>query len=146
MQPWVWLVIIIVIILVVWWLMSRSAKTYEAGFEIDHAEPTLAEELEAAPEPAEEEVAPAPPSKPDDLTILEGIGTKVNTLLQAAGIATFSQLANADMNRLKEILEANSLQFMDPTSWPEQAKLAAEGKTDELKALQEALKGGRKAS
>jgi large subunit ribosomal protein L21 len=137
MQPWVWLLIIIVIILVVWWLMSRSAKTYEAGFEIDHAQPAVSEEPEAAPPSAPE---------PDDLTILEGIGPKVNTLLQTAGIATFSQLANADVSSLKEILEANDLQFMDPTSWPEQAQLAAEGKSEELKAFQDSLKGGRKAS
>jgi predicted flap endonuclease-1-like 5' DNA nuclease len=137
MQPWVWLLIIIVIILVVWWLMSRSAKTYEAGFEIDHPQPAVSEEPEAAPPPV---------SKEDDLTILEGIGPKVNSLLQAAGVGTFSQLASADVSRLKDILEANDLQFMDPTSWPEQAKLAAEGKTEELKALQDSLKGGRKAA
>jgi predicted flap endonuclease-1-like 5' DNA nuclease len=146
MQPWVWLLIIIVIILVVWWLMSRSAKNYEAGFEIDRAESVTIEEPEAASEQEVEEVPPAPPTKPDDLTILEGIGPKVNKLLQTAGIATFSQLASADVGRLKEILEANELQFMDPSTWPEQAKLAAEGKTEELKALQDSLKGGRKAA
>ena len=146
MQPWVWLLIIIVIILVVWWLMSRSAKTYEAGFEIDHEPDATSEESEVVSETTEEETAPSPPAKPDDLTTLEGIGPKVNSLLQTAGIATFSQLANTDLSRLKEILEANDLQFMDPTSWPEQAQLAAEGKSEELKAFQDSLKGGRKAS
>jgi predicted flap endonuclease-1-like 5' DNA nuclease len=133
MQPWVWLIIIIVIILIVWWLMSRSAKTYEAGFEIDHAQPASPEEIEQSPETAD--TAPAPGSRPDDLTRLEGIGPKVKALLQEAGIATFAQLASAD-----------DLQFMDPASWPEQAKLAAEGKVEELKILQDSLKGGRKVS
>jgi hypothetical protein len=32
----------------------------------------------------------------------------------------------------------------DPTTWPAQAKLAAAGKWDELKAMQDNLKGGRK--
>jgi predicted flap endonuclease-1-like 5' DNA nuclease len=144
MQPWVWLIIIIVIILIVWWLMSRSAKTYEAGFEIDHAQPASPEEIEQSPETAD--TAPAPGSRPDDLTRLEGIGPKVKALLQEAGIATFAQLASADVSRLKEILDANDLQFMDPASWPEQAKLAAEGKVEELKILQDSLKGGRKVS
>lgn len=133
MQPWVWLIIIIVIILVVWWLMSRSAQTYEADFEVSH-------EAESQPEtPAE-----PPPTKPDDLASLEGIGPKVNRILQEAGITTFDQLAAAELGQLDEILEANGLQFMDPASWPEQAKLAAEGKNEELQALQDRLKGGRK--
>jgi hypothetical protein len=32
-----------------------------------------------------------------------------------------------------------------PTTWPQQAKLAADGKWDELKKLQDELKGGKKA-
>jgi len=32
---------------------------------------------------------------------------------------------------------------MDPGTWGQQAQLAAEGKMDELKALQDDLKGGR---
>ena len=34
-------------------------------------------------------------------------------------------------------------QMHDPTSWPDQAKLAAEGRWDELKELQDILQGGR---
>lgn len=81
---------------------------------------------------------------PDDLTILEGIGPKVNKLLQAQGIKTFSQLAATKFEDINAILIANGLQFMNPTSWPQQAKLAAEGKMDELQALMDNLKGGRK--
>lgn len=157
MQPWVWLIIIIIVILVVWWLLSRSARQHEANFDIHHEEETHApaiEEVEpAAPvvrtAPAEELVVSAAkvaPPKPDDLVSLEGIGPKVNSLLQTAGITTFAQLAITEISRLKEILAANDLQFIDPSSWPEQAKLAAEGKSEELKALQDRLKGGRKVN
>ena len=139
MQPWVWLLIIIAVIMVVWWLMSRSAEG-EPDFEVHHEEESSSEEHEAAP--TEEEAAPAPP---DDLVSLEGIGPKVQTLLGEAGINTFSDLASTGTDRLEEILEANGLQFMDPASWPEQAKLASEGKLDELQALQDQLKGGREA-
>jgi hypothetical protein len=31
----------------------------------------------------------------------------------------------------------------DPTTWPEQAKMAADGNWDELKTLQDNLKGGK---
>ena len=142
MPTWVWIIIIIVVILVVWWLMSRSAQKYEADFEVRHEEEAPAPEAEEVAEAAPE--AEAVPPEPDDLASLEGIGPKVNSLLQAAGITTFAELAGADVSRLEEILEANDLQFMDPASWPEQAKLAAEGKIEELQALQDSLKGGRK--
>jgi hypothetical protein len=34
--------------------------------------------------------------------------------------------------------------MMDATSWPAQARLAADGDMDKLKAMQEKLSGGRK--
>ena len=92
------------------------------------------------------ETAPTEPLKPDDLTILEGIGPKINQLLQEAGIRTFAQLAATDVSELKAILDPAGLQFIDPSSWGEQAKLAAEGKFDELKTLTASLKGGRKVN
>jgi len=64
---------------------------------------------------------------PDDLTLLEGIGPKVNSVLASAGITTFSQMAEIDLKNLKEILDAAGYKYMDPTSWPEQARLLAEG-------------------
>ena len=39
--------------------------------------------------------------------------------------------------------EASSrMAHLDPTSWPKQAKMAAEGKWDELKEWQDNVKGG----
>jgi len=35
-------------------------------------------------------------------------------------------------------------QMHDPTTWPDQASLAAEGKWEELKTLQDELDGGKK--
>jgi predicted flap endonuclease-1-like 5' DNA nuclease len=81
---------------------------------------------------------------PDDLTILEGIGPKINQLLQAAGICTFALLAASEVSELKAILDPAGLQFIDPGTWAEQARLADEGKFDELKALTASLKGGRR--
>ena len=82
---------------------------------------------------------------PDDLKLIEGIGPKIDGLLKDAGISTFAQLAAADVSRLREILSGARFRIADPTTWPEQAGLAAEGKLDELKALQERLSAGRKA-
>ena len=80
----------------------------------------------------------------DDLEVIEGIGPKIAGVLQAAGISTFAQLAATDVARLIEILQAAGLRLAGAESWPEQAKLAAEGDWDALKELQDRLKGGRR--
>jgi predicted flap endonuclease-1-like 5' DNA nuclease len=81
----------------------------------------------------------------DDLTRIEGIGPKIQELLYDAGILTWGQLATAPVDRLKNILHlaGERFQIHDPTSWPDQAKLAAEGRWDELDELQDILQGGR---
>lgn len=79
-----------------------------------------------------------------DMTIIEGIGPKVNELLQAAGISDFKNLVEAKVETLKEILIANRLKFINPSTWAEQAQLVIDGKMDDLKMLQEQLKGGRR--
>ena len=91
------------------------------------------------PEP--EKPQPAPP---DDLKRIEGIGPKISSLLQDAGIATFAQLATISVEQLREILDAVNLRIADPTTWPEQAALAAAGNWEGLAALQSELKGGRR--
>jgi len=83
--------------------------------------------------------------EPDDLKLIEGIGPKISGLLQAAGIMTFAHLASTDVSRLKQIIaEAGLTALADPTSWPEQASLAATGQWNELETLQDELKGGRR--
>ena len=83
--------------------------------------------------------------KADDLKIIEGIGPKIAEILIAAGIATFAELAKTKATKVKEILEAAGSRYKmhDPTSWPKQADLAAKGKMDELKKLQDELNGGK---
>ena len=81
----------------------------------------------------------------DDLKKIEGIGPKIASLLNDAGINTFAQLSKASNKKLKGILEAAGSRFRmhDPGSWPKQAKLAAGGKWEELKKLQDELDGGK---
>jgi len=83
--------------------------------------------------------------KPDDLKKIEGIGPKIGELLVNNGIPTFEALANTDVEKIKEILaEAGSRYKMhDPTSWPIQSRLAADGKWDELKVWQDEHDGGK---
>lgn len=91
---------------------------------------------------AEEIAEPEPPAR-DDIKIIEGIGPKTEAVFWAAGIFTFQQIADTPAERLNQILDAAGLRLGDPTSWPEQARLAAEGDWEGLEQLQQRLKGGR---
>ncbi|MCY7353079.1 MAG: hypothetical protein LH606_20880 [Cytophagaceae bacterium] len=82
---------------------------------------------------------------PDDLKIVEGIGPKIEALLNHDGILTFAQLAAASPERLHQVLVAAGPRFQiaHPGTWPQQAQLAAHGKWSELKKLQDELTAGR---
>ena len=132
-SDWGWFLIILLIILIVAWRLIANRSKEE--FHVDHP---------AEPETRMASVdAPAAPAQVDDLAIIEGIGPKISSLFQSHGIMTFTQLAEADVARLQGILRDASLQIADPTTWPEQARLAANGDWDGLIALQAQLKGGR---
>ncbi|MBN8679338.1 MAG: 50S ribosomal protein L27 [Chitinophagales bacterium] len=110
----------------------------------------VAEVAEVAEAAEEKKAAPKKEKAPklDDLKIIEGVGPKIETLLKEGGINTWAELAEAPVDRLKEILDAAGprYQIHDPSSWPAQAKFAADGKWDELKEYQEMLIGGRDKS
>jgi len=82
----------------------------------------------------------------DNLKKIEGIGPKIEGILQSKGIATFGDLAKAKQNFLKEVLleAGNRFKMHDPSTWPEQAKLAANGSMEKLEQLQAKLKGGKR--
>jgi len=84
-------------------------------------------------------------AKKDDLKKIEGIGPKIAGLLNADGILTFKQLADAKVTRLRQILEdaGSRYRMHDPGSWPKQSKLAAKGEWEKLDKLQDKLQGGR---
>jgi len=84
-------------------------------------------------------------TKSDDLTKVEGIGEKVASLFTEKGIVSFSDLASKPVEELKEILKEKGGTYtaMQPETWPEQAKMAAEGRWEELKKWQNELKGGK---
>lgn len=99
-----------------------------------------------APKAAPKKAAPKKAAaKADDLKKIEGIGPKAAEALTNAGIGTFAKLAKANPDKIKDILtEASSrMAHLEPATWPQQAKLAADGKWDELKALQDKLDGGK---
>ncbi|WP_027880837.1 MULTISPECIES: 50S ribosomal protein L21 [Mesoflavibacter] len=80
-------------------------------------------------------------AKADDLKKIEGIGPKIAETLVEAGIATYADLAKAKPAKISEIIEGVRGNHV-PDTWPQQAQLAADGKWDELKELQDKLDGG----
>jgi large subunit ribosomal protein L21 len=82
-------------------------------------------------------------AKADNLTKIEGIGPKVAKVLNDGGISTFEELSNAKVEDLQTLLNDAGLRMMDPGTWPQQARIAADGDWDALKKLQDKLSGGR---
>ncbi|MBK6545349.1 MAG: 30S ribosomal protein S1 [Saprospiraceae bacterium] len=114
-------------------------ETKEESPVVETEAPILVMEVQKEPKKA------AKASKGDDLKIIEGIGPKIAELLIADGIVSFQDLANASQVKLKEILDnaGSRYKMHDPTTWPQQSLLAAEGKMEELKTLQDSLKAGK---
>jgi predicted flap endonuclease-1-like 5' DNA nuclease len=114
----------------------------------------------AAPAPAPKPAAPAVATidlaaakaagfalkNANDLTVVEGIGPKINELFNNAGIKTFAQLAAATVPQMRKILDDGGSRFRiaNPSTWAQQGALAAANKWAELKKMQDELSGGVK--
>jgi large subunit ribosomal protein L17 len=120
----------------------KTAATTEATTDETITDAVI-ETVETAPAPK----AAAATSGTDDLTIIEGIGPKAAEVLVAGGIATFAELAATAADKVKEILTASTARVghLDPTTWAQQAQLAADGKMDELEELKAKLNNGKEA-
>jgi predicted flap endonuclease-1-like 5' DNA nuclease len=138
-------------LLLLWLWLRRRSGTNPLPDGWDHPEILLPEIETAPPEssaPAKTAegsiLKPVPPGATERLERIEGIGPKVASLLQDAGIRSFAQLAEAKVEQLNQILQENRLNFINPSTWPEQARLAADGRWQDLEAWQNELKGGRR--
>ncbi|MEM6516856.1 MAG: 50S ribosomal protein L21 [Bacteroidota bacterium] len=125
---------------------SKPTKAKVTDAKVEKAAPK--KEAKVEDKPVKTKAAPkakkASAKKGDDLKKIEGAGPKAAEALVNAGLDTFAKVAETDAAKLSEILsEASSrLSHIVTETWPKQAKLAAEGKWDELKKLQDRLDGG----
>ncbi|MEY8849583.1 50S ribosomal protein L21 [Psychroserpens sp. XS_ASV72] len=124
-------------------IVASGAKKATPKKETKKAEPKAEVKTEAKKE-APKATAKKATGKADDLKKIEGAGPKAAEALVNAGYDTFAKVAKAKPEELSAVLtEASSrLAHLVTDTWPKQAKLAAEGKWDELKALQDKLDGG----
>ncbi len=131
---------------------EAPAPVVEAAPAVEEA-PVVAA---AAPAPAKEEKPKTSKSqkitlpsgkkiKLDDLKVVEGIGPKIEGLLNAADIKTWADLADAPQEKVQAILdEAGSRYRMhNPATWAKQAVLARDEKWAELEEYQDKLDGGK---
>jgi predicted flap endonuclease-1-like 5' DNA nuclease len=134
---WGWLILILGLLAILYLIFFWEPKK-----EKESASP------ESMPTADIEKTAPETekPSIMDDLTKIEGIGPKIQAILQGEGISSFSKLAESTPDRITEILNKSGIRLASADTWPEQARLAAEGKLEELQDLQDSLKGGRKVA
>jgi predicted flap endonuclease-1-like 5' DNA nuclease len=125
---------------------SHGQPAVEGG-EPWPADPTAPDHVatEAAPDLVAGAAVGGGPAAADDLKVVEGIGPRVEAILQESGIVTLSDLAEASPERLRTLLDLAGDQFRvhDPATWPEQAGLAAAGQWDQLATLQSTLTGGK---
>jgi predicted flap endonuclease-1-like 5' DNA nuclease len=84
-----------------------------------------------------------PQAQPDDLLLIDGIGPRVSTIVAAAGITSFAQLAAADVEQLRSMLVDAGIKTVDPSSWPEQARIARAQGADALREHQRRLREER---
>lgn len=80
------------------------------------------------------------------LTKIEGIGPKIEELLNKKGIHSYRQLSDTPIDVLEKIILDAGPNFATRRgmtgTWPAQAKLADQGEWDELGKWQDILKGG----
>jgi predicted flap endonuclease-1-like 5' DNA nuclease len=136
--------------------VSSRAKPVNTGKAIQAgAKPTKPTNKPTATKPAGKKAAVKTPSRTpgkaliktilDDLTRIEGIGAKMATALEAAGITTFAALSRANPSTLRQALEAAGLRFAPslPT-WARQARYLEKGDEAGFKAYTDGLVAGRK--
>ena len=120
---------------------AREAAAKEAAAKEAAAREAAAREA-AAKEAAAKEAAAKEAAAVENLAKIEGVGPKIAAALVAAGITSYDELKATPVEELRKVLVGAGISA-DPSTWPEQAGLAAAGRWEDLQALQDELKGGR---
>lgn len=89
--------------------------------------------------------AMARPTNPDDLKKIEGIGPKIEQIMNNGGVWTWAAMADSTSDYLNGLILAEwpNNKVHDAGSWPEQAAMARDGRWEDLEKWQDELKGGK---
>ncbi|MEA2009022.1 MAG: hypothetical protein U9O54_07860 [Chloroflexota bacterium] len=124
-RTWLYVILISVVSLLAylyWWLTQPTEKRL-SSLEMETPSPT----------------GSPPPTTPDDLTKIKGIGPKISEAFHSQGIRLYSQIALMSEADLREFLSEAGMRLANPVTWPEQARLAALGEWERLGELQSAI-------
>ncbi len=85
------------------------------------------------------------PGDKADFSYVEGIGPKISSLLQEAGISSYRQLEITSSKAIRDILDRAGPRYRlaDPGTWPQQAGMIADSRWQDLKDWKEQLKHGK---
>ncbi|MBS1249059.1 MAG: 50S ribosomal protein L21 [Chloroflexi bacterium] len=124
---WSWFLFIVLPILfflgyLYWWLMQPSEKRL-ASIEMETPSPTKAPSA----------------TKRNDLTKIKGIGPITSQALYAQGIRLYYQIALMSEDELRGSLSKAGIRLANLSTWPQQARLAALEKWEELEELQKSI-------
>jgi len=107
--------------LALYWVVSNLLSLVQQYFMVTRFQTAPAVVVtETSASKVKAEIA-APAVEGDDLVLIKGIGGKTAGALRAAGISTFADLADADAERLEEIVTGADLPSGDYASWVRQA-------------------------
>ena len=83
--------------------------------------------------------------KQDDLTIVEGIGPKIQELFHNYNVNSWKELGEISVSRCQEILNTGGERYSvhNPGTWPRQATMANNGEWQTLKDWQDILDHGK---
>jgi len=117
---------------------SNTNSNVASSFTSNTTTPTVAFNADAA------KAAFGKRIKQDDLTVVEGIGPKIQELFHNHDVKTWLALSGCSVEKCKTVLNSGGSRFKmhNPKTWPKQASFAAEGKWEALKKWQDELDGG----
>jgi len=83
--------------------------------------------------------------KENDLTVVEGIGPKIQELFHNHDVKTWKALSECSVDKCQSVLDSGGDRFKvhTPRTWSEQAKMAYEGRWADLLKWQDELDGGK---
>ncbi len=115
------------------------AKSSLTSASFAAAAPTLAFDADAAKAIFGKKI------KENDLTIVEGIGPKIQELFHNHDVNTWKALSECTIDKCEDVLKSGGDRFKmhNPGTWPEQSKMAYEGRWADLLKWQDELDGGK---
>lgn len=118
-------IVVTIAIVIAFWLFGDVARLAKSAW---HKQPEQSLQVDNPPPPKTKS------KKADNFKRIYGIGPELEKALHKAGIKSYKDLANTDVATLEQIVDkVNPL--LDPSSWPAQAALAADGNWDRFKKM-----------